>query len=263
MDPTKGIGKYASGKKPQLNNPNHNSGKGKFNPLPKEPTSHEGVNLLQFIQGRPSPNFLSWEKAISLKLQVDYGSLGDFIDNGYHLRSPLADYDALYKADKDRSEAEAQKSATYLANLVLRGETDKAAAKQAKALAAAKALEDEQAKADASEVHKETVRLRLKAKDAGIVKMLDVEPKMIAFILCCCSKESRQALEAHEDFSDIRKDHNIIELMNLIKTLHFLGDGRNPANQGREARMALDECKQSDKEDLGAFKQRFLYTCLN
>lgn len=49
--------------------------------VPKAPALYEGVEILNYVEGKPSPNLLSWEKGLKSALTTKYSDLSRFLDS--------------------------------------------------------------------------------------------------------------------------------------------------------------------------------------
>ena len=271
--------KVESGKKNRNNNNSKSNGKAS-NKDPSKPRTlppHEGVEILTYIEGRPSPNYLPWTRALSVKLKDKFGIYGDFIDTG-RFRKPLQGYDTESSSDDDHSNLEDGRSdsdeseyedivPTRAANLPALSVAQSVIAaterekewreSRATAKAARQAEQAIQDQADAAEIRKVKLTLRVKARDNDKLKIRDIKPQIFAFIILTISAESFNALKAKAGWKQLRDSNQPIALMSSIAALHFLGHNRNADNLEREAEENLDNCVQGHAEQLNKYKARF------
>jgi hypothetical protein len=226
---------------------------------PKTHPNYQGVPILRYVEGKESPGYLTWVRAL-FKVSVEkFGVHAKFIKSGKRFK-PLDGFDhdksSFYENDDDDDSVIDSDDEDNEDHVEVEVEDKKAAKKKSK-----KAVESAEQKANREleelELRKARVaaRVKLEIEDQKAIRTID--PQVFAFIMLTISEESSFALGNQKGWDKLEAAMDPFKLLKAIARLHFVSYNDNHDAMEEDVYDKLDDIRQGTHEALGAYTARF------
>jgi len=197
--------------------------------IPKPPSDYQGVPILRYVEGKESPDYLPWVRALFKVAVEKFGVHAKFIKSGKRFK-PLDGVDQDKSSSNENDDDEDSEDGSD------NGEEEEIEDKKDAKKKSKKVIESAEQKAlresEELELRKARVAARVKLEIDDLKAIRTIDPQVFAFIMLTISDESAFALGNQKGWDKLEASMDPFKLLKAITRLHFISYNDNQATMG-------------------------------